>query len=343
MATVADPSAVHHEVAYLLGWKQHLVPELESLGVRTHLLAGHRGLSDIRWVGRLRRLRKRFDLIHLHSPAVAAVARPVLRAARHPPLLVSTEHNVWGSHGRATRIANALTSPLDRVRWAVSGEVVASMWPPWRRGSEVLVHGVPVVTLSGRRGEREAIRAERGWAPDEVVVATVANLRANKDYPTLFAAAAEALREEPRLRFASIGQGPLEHELLDALAAYDLGDRFLMLGYHEDPPAVLAGADVFTLSSRHEGLPISLLEAMALGIPPVVTSVGGNAQVLTNDVDGLLVPPGRPDALAAAFVRLARSPDDRGRLASAAAERVYEFDISRTARVVEARYQEFVD
>ncbi len=342
MAAVADPVVVRHEVAYLLDWKQHLVPELEALGVPVHLLAGPAGMRDRRWPGRLRRLAREVDVVHLHSPAVGAVARPLLRAMRHGPVVVSTEHNVWSSHGRATRLANALTLPLGRVRWAVSEEVVRSLWPRWQARTEVLVHGIPLAALQARRAERAGARAAQGWADDDVVVAIVANLRANKDYPTLFAAAAEAMAEEPRLRFVSIGQGPLEAELRAALAGFQLGDRFQLLGYHDDPPAVVAGADVFTLSSIHEGLPISLLEAMALGLAPVVTDVGGNAEVVTHDVDGLLAPASRPEALTEAYVRLAREPEKRARLGAAAAQRAEAFDIARTARIVEARYQRLV-
>ena len=342
MASVADPAAVRYEVAYLLDQKQHLVPELEGLGVPTHLLAGPRGLADPSWPAQLRRLARRFDVVHLHSPAVAGLARPVLRLMRGGPAVVSTEHNVWASHGVLTRLANALTLPLDRVRWAVSEEVAASAWGPWRAKTEVLVHGVPLAALQARRGERAAARAAQAWNDDDVVVAIVANLRANKDYPTLFTAAALACAEEPRLRFVSVGQGPLEDELRRVLEPHDLGERFVMLGYHDDPAAVLVGADVFTLSSRHEGLPISLIEAIALGLPPVVTRVGGNAEVVTNDRDGVLVPAGDPASLAAAYVRLARSPAERSRLGSAATTRAQDFDIARTARTVEARYRSLV-
>ena len=342
LAGVADPAAVHYEVAYLLGGKQHLVAELQAGGARAHLLAGRRGMADARWPFRLRSLAREFDVVHLHSPAVASVARPVLQTLLPRPVVVSTEHNLWGSHGRLTRLANALTLPLDRVRWAVSQEVVASAWGPWRAKTEVLVHGVPLGALEARKGERAAARRQHGWQDDDIVVAIVANLRVNKDYPTLFAAAAVAAAEEPLLRFVSIGQGPLEEELRRLLVGHSLGDRFVMLGYEADPASVLVGADVFTLSSRHEGLPISLLEAMALGLPPVVTRVGGNAEVVTHDVDGILVPPGDPENLAEAYVNLARSSAERTRLAQAAALRVQDFDIARTARIVEARYRSLV-
>jgi glycosyltransferase involved in cell wall biosynthesis len=267
----------------------------------------------------------------------------VVRTLRDGPAIVSTEHNVWRSHNLLTRSANAATAPFDRVRWAVSSEVVESMWPRWRRRAEVLVHGIPLRALQARRHERAAARTAQGWSDGDVVVVTVANLRAHKDHRTLFAAARSALAEEPSLRFACIGQGPLEDELRAHLATLGMGDRCTMLGYHDDPAAVLAGADLFALSSRHEGLPISLLEAMAVGVCPVATAVGGIPEVLTSERDGLLVPSGDPAALARAFVRLARDPAGRARLAAAAAERAADFDIERTARTIEARYAELVD
>ena len=102
-----------------------------------------------------------------------------------------------------------------------------------------------------------------------------------------------------------------------------------MLGYHDDPAAVVAGADVFTLSSRHEGLPIALLEAMALGVPPVVTAVGGNAEVVTDD-------DGRAARARRAIPSRWRRPTSswpgtrptRARLGAAAAARAEAFDIA---------------
>jgi glycosyltransferase involved in cell wall biosynthesis len=342
LAEATDPDAARFAVAYVLPWKQQLVDELEALGVGTHLLAGRAGMWDPRWPARLRRLAAQHDVVHLHSPAVAAVARPLLRSmpAARRPIVVSTEHNTWSSHGALTRLANAATQPLDEVTWAVSDDVVASAWRRRRGRMEVLHHGIPVDRFDARRAERAAARAAHGWGDDDVVVAIVANLRANKDYPTLFRAAELAVAEDHRLRFVSIGQGVLEADLRAALASTELGPRFTMLGYHADPPAVLAGADVFTLSSVHEGLPISLLEAMALGLPPVVTDVGANGVVVTDGIDGVVVPARAPERLAAAYVALAADPGRRAALGAAARRRAADFDIVTATRVLEARYVE---
>lgn len=331
------------EVAYLLPGKQHLVPELEALGCATHLLGGQRGFGDPRWPLRLRHLAASFDVVHLHSPALAAVARPLLRATSRRLRLVSTEHNHWGSFGVATRFGNALTTPFDAHRFAVSEAVRASMPERWRPRSEVLEHGVPLAALRQRRVERPLARTAHGVTDDDVLVVTVANLRSDKDYPNLFASACLAIQREPRLRFLAIGQGPLEAELRVALDRLGLGDRFQMVGYHPDAPAVLAGADLFALASRHEGLPVALMEAFALGIAPVVTAVGGVPEVIDHGRTGLLVPPRSPEALAGALVTLARDPQQRSRIAAAAGVEAERFDITRVSARLTSVYAALVD
>jgi glycosyltransferase involved in cell wall biosynthesis len=343
LAQVRDAD-VDLDVAFVLPHKDHLVPELTEAGVPTHLLAGRRGLADVRWPARLVALARRLDpdVVHVHSPAVAAVARPLLRLLARRAAVVSTEHNVWGSFGTVARLANGITLPLSDACLAVSEEVRSSMWRRHRESVAVSVQGIPVARLAPRRAERERARADLGLTPDAVLVATVANFREKKDYPTLLRAAARCA-DHPTLRFVAIGQGPLERELEGLHRDLSLGDRFRFLGYHPDPPAVLAGADLFVLTSRHEGLPISLLEAMALGVPPVVTAVGGIPEVVTHDQDGLLLPAGDPEAVADALQGLADDPQRRAALGAAASRRAQDFDIARTQAELESLYRRLVE
>src|SRR5205823_4461648 len=155
------------------------------------------------------------DVVHVHSPQVAAFARPALRLLprRDRPALMGTEHNVWSSHHPATRWANRLTLALEDTTIAVSEEVRASMPPRLARRTEVVVQGVDVDAIARRRPEREDARAELGVGPDEVVVATVANLRAQKDYPTMLRAARQLVDAGEPVRFVSVGQGPLAGQL----------------------------------------------------------------------------------------------------------------------------------
>jgi glycosyltransferase involved in cell wall biosynthesis len=292
---------------------------------------------------RLRRLSGRgFDIVHTHSPAVAAALRPVVRSTRRRPALVHTEHNLWSSFGRITRAANRATLPLDDLHLAVSDEVRESMSPRAQSRTRVVVHGVPVDDLNGRRGERAARRSALGLIDDDIVVTTVANMRWTKDYPSLLRAAVAVTALHPKVRFLAAGQGPLENDVRAEVERLGLGDRFRVLGYVDDAAAVLSASDVFVLASQVEGLPIALLEAMAMGLPVVATRVGGTPQVVTDGVEGLLVPPGRPDELATAIASLVDDAPRRQSMSAAAAERAHDFGIERAARQLEALYAEIL-
>ena len=319
-ARAGDRARFDYQLAYLLPWKQHLVGELEALGVTTHCL-DVRSVADPRWIGRLRRLVRagRFDVVHVHSPALAAAARPALRLAHARPALVYTEHNRWPSHHPLTRLANRVTLRLADATVAVSDDVRRSMG---RQGAgvEVVRHGVDTAALRQKAAERAAVRAELGIGDDDLLAVTVANLRTSKGYPTLLAAARLVFDADAQVRFVAAGQGPQEAELRALVAELELGDRFRLLGYVPDAARVVAGADLFVLASEHEGLPLAVMEALALGVPVVATNVGGVPELVEDGTNGLLVPPRDPAALAAAVLALT---DDgaRARLAAGAAAR----------------------
>jgi glycosyltransferase involved in cell wall biosynthesis len=140
----------------------------------------------------------------------------------------------------------------------------------------------------------------------------------------------------------AVGRGPLEHELRDQAARLGLGDRFTFLGYREDALRVMSAFDVFCLPSHHEGLPVALMEALALGLPVVATRVGGVAEVVTDGEEAVLVPPSQPARLAGALVALARDPQRRALMAKAATVRSDAFDAPRSVHEVEAVYREIV-
>jgi glycosyltransferase involved in cell wall biosynthesis len=272
---------------------------------------------------------------------VAALARPVLRTLprRERPALIGTEHNVWSSHHPVTRWANRLTLPLEAATIAVSDEVRASMPSRLGRRAEVVIQGVDVDAIARRRPERDAARAEFGVHGDQLLVATVANLRANKDYPTMLTAARRLVDAGIPVHFVSIGQGPLAEQLEKEHHRLGLGECFRFLGYRDDPIRLLVAADVFCLSSRFEGLPISMLEAMAAGLPVVATRVGGIPSVVTDGTEGRLVPAGDPAALAAALAQL-EDAGLRSRMATAAEDRVRAFGIDRAVQRQQELYEQ---
>ena len=323
-----DARRFRYEVAYVLPWKDALVNDLRAAGIPVHCLEGGRGVG---WVGRLRSLVRERDirLVHAHSPYPAIAARAALpRAVRH----VATEHNVWQRYHPATYWANALTFPRNDHVFTVSDEVRRSVRYPrplrFRRMPpvETLHHGLDPDDAA-TPPDREAVRSELGLSPASKVVGTVGTFTPKKAHSVLLEAAREVRERVPDLRVVLVGHGPLEEDLRRRTDELGLGETVVFTGFREDARRVMTAFDVFTLSSTFEGLPIALLEAMANGLPAVVTSVGGNPEVVEDGRDGMLVPPGDPAALAGALVRVLSDPEERRRLGEAARTRAADFDI----------------
>jgi glycosyltransferase involved in cell wall biosynthesis len=333
-----DTASYRYQFAYLLPWKDSLVPELTGAGFAVHCLEGARGPG---WAGRLRALVRRegIGLVHVHSPVAAAGVRAV---AGRRTRVVYTEHNLWDRYHPATWAANLATFPRNDHVFAVSETVRQSIrypgplrllpMPPL----ETLHHGLDPAALPvpGRDG----VRAELGIPEDAPVVGSVANFKAAKDHATLLRAAAQVRQAIPSVRFVLVGQGPLEAETRRLAGQLGLDQTVVFAGFRTDATRLMAGFDAFALSSTYEGLPIALIEAMAVGCPAVVTRVGGTPEVVTDGVHGFLVPPRDPAALAAGLTRLLGDRALRDGLGEAAAARAQDFDIRTAVRRMEQVY-----
>lgn len=345
-ARYRDPGRTEPAVAYLLPEKSTLAATLEEHGCRPVRCLDARSSWDPRWILRLRQMVRagHFDVVHIHSPLVAVGARLALRSlpSRSRPRTVVTEHNVWSSHTPLTRFADRLSASASETHLSVSAAVHDSLPARIRRHSRVVRYGVDAAEVRRESHDREQVRADLGVSPADILIGTVANLRATKGYPDLLVAAREVIRQVDSARFVAVGRGPLEAELRERRAGLGLGERFEFLGYRADALRVMSAFDIFCLPSHHEGLPIALMEALALGLPVVATRVGGVAEIVTDGTDAVLVPPSDPARLAEALVALARDPERRASMAAAAAARSDEFDAPRTVHEVEAVYREIM-
>ncbi|PZS25544.1 MAG: lipopolysaccharide biosynthesis protein [Pseudonocardiales bacterium] len=338
MARVADRSRFDYEVAYLLPSQDGLVPALAALDVPAHCLAGANEY-DLGWAVRLRRLlvAGSYDILHGHSPYTSGVARLVVQTLPHSrrPALVSTEHGLWSKYVLPTRVLNALTYGLDRHHFVVSDAVRREVWGVYRDRAELLVQGIvtddiPPLTPT------TMIRTELGLGADEVLLATVANMRPEKDYPRLLRAMRMLLDDGHPVRLAAAGGGPLFQQIVELRDELDLGGKVHLLGHREDVFQLLRECDIFVLSSRFEAYPVALMEAMACGCAIVATAVGGVPDVVKPGIDGILVDGKRPRDLADSIASLVPDPERRSRLSRAARERAAAFDIVRpTSRVQE--------
>jgi glycosyltransferase involved in cell wall biosynthesis len=171
------------------------------------------------------------------------------------------------------------------------------------------------------------------------VVVHVASFTPKKRHEDLLAAAGILLADRGDVTFLLVGDGPLRGQMEAKAREMGLGDRVRFLGYRTDAVRVMAAGDLFVLSSQFEGLPIALLEAMALGLPVVATRAGAIPEVVINEEHGLLVDALSPASLAAGMSRALADRDLQERLSRNACERVRsEFGIDAMVRKTEELY-----
>jgi sugar transferase (PEP-CTERM/EpsH1 system associated) len=244
---------------------------------------------------------ERVDVLHCHNhgPLVyGALARPVAR----------TRALVYTAHGKYSA-ARIRTAALGWARRTVDC-VVAVSEDAHRVSVErggvpadrvtTIINGIDVTRFENA-GMRAQTRARLGLDDAEFVFGIVARLTPVKDHRTLLEAFARVLRDRPAARLVIVGGGEIEGEVRAAVSELGLEKRAVLLGERKDVPELMSAFDAFVLSSYSEGLSITLLEAMAAGLPVVATRVGGNAEIVLDGETGLLVEPRDATALAAAM------------------------------------------
>jgi glycosyltransferase involved in cell wall biosynthesis len=283
---------------------------IELRNVRRSL--GPRDLLGFLELVRLMR-RERPDIVHAHSSKAGVLARLAAALSRVPVILFT-------AHGWAFKAEEGLRSRLylyaDRVVARLTTTVVCVSETERREG---LAAGTCLrdSTVVIRNGVDTGLFAARTHAPvDRPLLVSVGRLKEPKDFRTLLRAFA-LLRDVP-FDAKIVGDGPDRAVLESEIDRLGLRGRVELTGDRDDVPAILAAADCFVLASNSEGLPLSILEAMAAGLPVVASAVGGVHELVTDNVTGFLASQGEPEALAAPLARLLRDPELRARLGAAA-------------------------
>jgi len=186
----------------------------------------------------------------------------------------------------------------------------------------VVPNGVDEVATVPREQAREELRLP----PGAVAVGFIGRLVEQKAVDVLLKAFAQAAQDAPRLQLVVVGDGPLMHPLCELAANLDIAHRVIWLG-ERDARQVISAFDVFAISSRKEGLPYVVLEAMSAGLPIVATSSSGVEILVEPGVNGLVVPPDNVEGFADALALLANSPEVRGRCAAASLRMISRFSI----------------
>ena len=335
------------DMSYLLvhyGVERELIP---SLGRELRPL---RDLSTAWQLYRLMR-RERPDIVHTHKAKAGAIGR-VCALAAGVPVRVHTYHGhiFHGYFGhwktRAFIAIERLLAGTTTRLIALSQGLVHELAERYRIAPadhfSIVPLGFDFSALTDLEPHRGALRARLGVAPDGPLVGIVGRMVPVKDHATFVAAAALLAARRPEVSFVLVGGGELEAAVRSELERHGLAGRAHMLGWTEDLAPIYANLDAVALSSINEGTPVTLIEAMAAGIPVVATAVGGVPDLLRGGELGELVPPRDPAALADGIER-ALSPSARTRARSARSEILNAFSEERLCADLARLYLNLLD
>ena len=318
---------------------------LDQAGIRVWYLGKHLGF-DHRMFWRLGKVLREFrpDVVHTHR-YVLRYLLPwiVVRLGR---VWVHTVHTIAEKEvDLIGRWIHSIAFRLGVVPVAIAEEVKHSLKKVYGLRSVPLIpNGISLTDFALDKSIRKIWRMKEGFRDDHLLYVYVARLSPPKDPFCLLRAFAIAVSQNDNLRLLFAGNGPLRSDVEERVKALGLNNYVRFLGVRTDIPEILAAADVFVLSSRWEGNPLSVMEAMAAGKPVVATAVGGVPELVEEGVSGILVPPQNPEALAEAMIRLAQNSALRRKMGEAARRRAEErFGVERMAREYERLYTKLLE
>lgn len=300
--TVVLPAALHASIA-----------AFRRAGIRVIPLPLHKTMWPPRAVTALARSirQEHFDIVHVHSQEAGLLARVVARIAGarrviYTPQTIDIRRARWHwLYALAERALAHLTDTVisvnefDRerlIRWGLAPRQVVTI----PNGIDCSAPENPV--------DARSLRRELGVDEERPLVMQVGGLRAQKA-PLAFVEGAQCVvRERPNIQFVLIGEGPLAEKVQARITRLGLEGYVRLAGWREEACKLMPAADVVTLTSRWEGMPHALLEAMACSRPVVATAVNGCPEIVVDGVTGFLVPTGNPLAWARRVIDLVDNP-----------------------------------
>jgi glycosyltransferase involved in cell wall biosynthesis len=299
-----------------------VIDEAKKRGLRTAVFESV-GRVDVRTIFRIRRFLRNndIDILHTHNYKVDIIGFAAALGSRTE--WIATNH-VWHSINAKLRLyetVDALVLPFAKRIVAVSKEIREDLISTKVRPERIRVigNGIDLDHFSQMR-PIEPLKAALGIRAQDVVVTIVGRLSPEKGHRTFLEVARKLSANRDNVKFLVVGDGPLRDELHAEAARLDLGERLVFAGFRDDMPAIYALTDVLVSASSIEGLPMTILEAMASRVPIVATRVGGVPEVIKNGETGLLVESPDVEALQAQIESLVDDPSKRRRLSEAALE-----------------------
>jgi glycosyltransferase involved in cell wall biosynthesis len=314
---------------------------LTQAGVEFVSLRMRKGLADVRgWLHLRRWLRtERPSVVHAHLPHAAWMARWSRLLAPGPAVIDTIHTSSTGTAGRrwGYKLSGWLTDQTTAVSrdagdaWRAAGMVA-------EKKLAIVPNGLDTEQWKPDHGVRAAMRSETGIG-DRFLWLAVGRLDAVKDYETMLRGFA---RTDDSSLLAIAGTGLLEAELRGLAVKLGLGERVRFLGFVPETVRWMQAADAYVLTSQWEGLPMSVMEAAACGLPIVATNVPGTRGLFDEGLDGVRVEAGNAAALAEAMQRVMALPaSERTRMGANARRHVEaRYDLDHVLQRWETLYDE---
>jgi glycosyltransferase involved in cell wall biosynthesis len=346
LATCGDRNAFHHEVATMHGrgvyWDR-----MRDFGIPLHSLSSHKLFPWYALSLPALLARGHFDVLHCHLVASNIFAKPVGALSRVPVII---NHDHTNDDYRASQrvrlaldtFANRFATHLIAVSDSCRQFLISREGIPADKIT-LVQNAIDLTRFSKACGTREEARKSLRLPAAARVVAGVGRLNPQKNF-TLFLKVAEVVAaRHPEAIFVIAGEGPEEAKLRGQARASGLGERVRFVGYVADTRLVYLAADILLMPSLFEGLPMTLLEAMAMEVPVVASALDGIGEVVEDGVDGLLAPSGSPHGYVEAMDRLLSDPELAGRIGANASHKIRaRFSAARMCSEVEAIYHRFL-
>ena len=287
------------------------------------------------------------DIVHTHNPANWLYGGIAARLAGFP--LVHTEHTTCDYHNyhvRRWKLIERILARFTDVISAVSESVKDYMVNIVHISPSKLkvVHNAVNLEDFNIQIDRALLKRQLKLKKKDIVIGNIARFYENKDQQTLLRALKIVLDDYKNVFLLLAGDGPLKEKMQDLAKDLKINKQVQFLGNRRDIPNLLKIMDIFVLSSKREGLPIVLLEAMASGVPVVATNVDGNGELVTHNETGMLVLPNNPKALAEVIIQLLKDKARMKKIGINGKNRVEkEFTFATMVRTYEDIYKSLVN
>jgi len=312
--------------------------EIKARGLKVYYLNKRLGL-DIRILFRIYRLFRDFgpDIVHTHLSVLRYVLLPMIIC--RIDVRIHTIHNVAQKEAdRVGKIINSIAFHIGGVLpVSLSREVANTVREVYGRrlSTPVIFNGISTARFMSE-SSKDASANEKAR---DFTLLHVGRMAPQKNHLLLIEAFALAVKEYPSMQLFLVGDGPLKEQAEKIATKLELTKKVYFLGLRNDVPDLLEKSDVFILSSDWEGMPLTVLEAMAAGKAVLATAVGAVPEIVQDGVTGILVPPRDVQSLAKGILRLADDSVMLDKMGRTGRQRAVEwFDISRTAGEYEALY-----